>query len=44
MFSQDPDFLHKASGNLFYDDFELDFGVVSGTKFDHISLLGRPDG
>ena len=42
MFSQDPAFLREASGNRFYDDFELDFGGVLGARSAHILLFGRP--
>ena len=42
MFSQDPAFWREASGNRFYDDFELDFGSVLGAKLAHISPFGRP--
>ena len=42
MFSQDPAFWREASGNRFYDDFELDFGVVLGAKCVHLALLSRP--
>ena len=43
MFSQDPAFWHEASGNRFYDDFELDFGGVLGARSAHILPFGRPD-
>ena len=42
MFSQDPAFWCEASGNRFYDDFELDFGGVLGARSAHILLFGRP--
>ena len=42
MFSQDPAFWREASGNRFYDDFELDFGGVLGARSAHILLFGRP--
>ena len=42
MFSQDPAFWREASGNRFYDDFELDFGGVLGAKLAHKSPFGRP--
>ena len=44
MFSQDQCFCCEASGNLFSDDFELDFGGVLGAKFAHILFFGRPGG
>ena len=44
MCSQDPLLGRGASENLFYDDFELDFGDVLGAKFAHMFSLGRPGG
>ena len=44
MFSQDPLFWRKATGNLFYNDFELDFGVALGAKFAHILPFGGSGG
>ena len=42
MFSQDPAFWREASGNRFYNDFELDFGGNLEAKFALILLFGRP--
>ena len=42
MFSQDPAFWRDASGNPFYNDFDLDFGGVLGARSAHILLFGRP--
>ena len=44
MFSQDPFLGREPSENRFYDDFELDFGVVLAAKFAHMFSLGRPGG
>ena len=44
MFSQDSLSGREVSENRFYDDFELDFGVVLGAKFVHMFSLGRPGG
>ena len=39
MFSQDPAFWREASGNRFYNDFELDLGGVLGARSAHILLF-----
>jgi hypothetical protein len=39
MFSQDPAFWRDASGNPFYDDFDLDFGGVLGQVCSHFAFL-----
>jgi hypothetical protein len=44
MFSQDPPVWREASGNRFYDDFELDFGGILEAKLALIFSFGRPGG
>ena len=37
-------FWHEASESRFHDDFELDFGVALGARFNHILPFGGAGG